>query len=180
MFHYGTLYIGIKQRVHLQFTLVLQARACLRQIHITNAGMQHDFGLPIRKCVNQVTQGWRAKAAGRRQAQEILGRAKAILARHCAEFQGDGSGRGGSDELRNWCKASPGVAEPLKGHAYARDAGLLRHPSNCSEHSRMRVRVLMRIEMRGRDAGALDFFNLGAQFPFDIGSADPPGAHTHN
>jgi hypothetical protein len=103
-------------------------------------------------------------------------RAEAILAGKRNEVQADRSCSGCGNKLLGARRASPGMAEPFDGLAYAQDAKFLRDASKSVENLRKYMRVLVGIEVSGRNAGAFYLFDLGAKLRFDIATSYSPSA----
>jgi len=61
-----------QQRLHLDLTLLLEARAGSRQVGIAYPGMEHDFRAAMRKCVDQFTQSRRVEASSGREPKKMF------------------------------------------------------------------------------------------------------------
>jgi hypothetical protein len=171
----GALYGRIDERGKLEFAFVLEAGARGAKVGVGEAGMEHDFRLASRKTFEQAEQrGW-TEAAREREAEEMIGRAKAVAMRELTEIGADHANSGRGEELLGFRRAGPGVAEAFERLADRVDARIAGDAADHFEDARDDVGVLVRVEMSGRDAGAPDLFDLRAQFPFDVGLADAPG-----
>ena len=166
---YGVGDGGVEQSVHFKLTLKLKARAGAGKIGVANTGMKHDFGVALGKCVNQETQAVGGNTAGRSQAEKMIGRAETILAEQRMKLGRDGAYKRSGEKLAGAARAGrPGATEPLDRLANTENAELLSDAAESVENTRMRMRMLVRVEMRGRNASALNLFDLGAQFPLDV------------
>src|SRR5438552_1225670 len=147
--------------MQLLLTASFQAGAGGVQLGGAVTGVAHEFSDALGKISDQRGKLRGVVISSTNEPREVI--------RHATVMRLQNAGKTAPDESKTSADrpARPAYSGRVHGEVeWSADPGnpkLLREPGDGIEHGRQQVRVLVRVEMRRRDAGRNDLFDLGAE-----------------